>query len=126
MQRKDLQCLCQIMSQGGVNRLRVLLALELSLIDPNQLLPAAGIFAKAVVGDPVKPGVELRLAAKAADVLVSAHKSLLREVVRQSQVRARELPEQPAHRRLMAPNEFSKGMLIVIDKDAGDEVGIGQ
>jgi hypothetical protein len=106
--------------------LRIVLCLELGLVDSDQFLALARVLAKAVVGNPIKPGREFCLAAKAADVSVSAQESFLGEIVRQREIVARELAQQTAHGRLMIANELGKSVVIIIDKDAGDEVGIGE
>jgi len=46
----------QVVFQAGIDSLRILLGLQLSFIDANQLFPAAGILSKTVVSNPVKPG----------------------------------------------------------------------
>jgi hypothetical protein len=98
----------------------------LFFINPDQFLPAAGVLAKTVVGDPVKPGRETCLAPKTTDMFVSAQKSFLSEIIGQCDIGAGELSKQTAHGRLMPPNQFSKCMLVVINKNSGDEVSIGQ
>ena len=125
MQREQLQCLCEIMSQGGVNRLRILFGLELRFINPDQFLPFACFFAEAVVGDAIKPGGKFRFPAKAANIFKGFEKRFLTEVIGRRGVAASELPKQTAHGRLMAPNEFREGMLVVLEKDSGDEICIG-
>jgi len=60
--------------------------LELFLIDSHKFLPAARIFSKTIVGDPVKPRGKARFAAKTPDVLVSAQEGLLSEVICESNV----------------------------------------
>lgn len=113
------------MAESGIDRLRIVFRLQLSFIDANQLLSFPGLFAEAIVGDPIKPGRETGFAAKAPEVLVSAQKSLLREIVRERNIGANELPEQTSHARLMISHQLGKGMVVVIDKDTGDEVCIG-
>ncbi len=106
--------------------MRILFRLELRFIDSHQLLPAARVFAKAVVGNAVKPGREPRFAAEAADVFVGLEKRFLRQVIRERRIGPSELPEQTSHRGLMPPHEFGEGVMIVIEKDSGDEVCIRQ
>jgi hypothetical protein len=94
-------------------------------IDSDQLLPAAGILAKTIVGDSIKPGGEFRFAAEPADVFVSANKSVLGQIVRKRKVAAGELAQQTAHARLMPTDQLAKSVLVVIDKNSGDKSCIG-
>ena len=116
----------KIMSQTGIDCLRIVLCLQLRVIDAHKLFAAARILAKTIVGNAVKPCGKLRFPTKAANVLVSAEKSLLRQIVCQSDVRARELAKQPAHARLMPPHQFAERVLIVITKNSRDEVRISE
>ena len=125
VERKNLKSLREIMSESGIDGLGIVFRLQLSFIDANQLLSFAGLFAETVVGDPIKPGRKTGFAAKAAEVLVSAQKGFLREIVRQRNIGADQGPEQTSHARLMISHQFRKGMVVVIDKNTGDEVCIG-
>jgi hypothetical protein len=102
-----------------------MLGLQLSFINANELFSFAGFFAETVVGDPVEPGRKARFSAKAAEVFVSAQKRLLREIVRERNIGANELAEQTSHARLMISHQLRKGVVIIIEKNAGDEVCIG-
>ena len=104
--------------------MRIMLCLELSFVDPHQFLPLAGVLTEAVIGDTIKPGREFRLAAKASEIFVGAQKRFLSEVVRQSNVASRELPQKTADSGLVVTDQFSEGVMIVIEKDAGDEISI--
>jgi len=115
----------QIVAKSGVGGLRVMFSLQLSFINANELLSFAGLFAEAIVSDPVKPGRKTRFAAKAAEILVSSEKGFLRQIVRKRDVGADELAEQTSHTRLMISHQFRKGMVVVIEKNASDEVCIG-
>jgi hypothetical protein len=115
----------EIVAQSRVGRLRIMFALQLSFIDANKLFSFAGFFAKTIVGDPVKPGRKTRFPAKAAKVFVCAQEGLLREIVRKRDVAADELAKQTSHARLMIPDQLRKGVVVVIKKNAGDEVCIG-
>jgi hypothetical protein len=122
---KKLKSVSEIMSESGIDGLRIVFRLQLSFIDANQLLSFAGLFTETVVGDSIKPGRKTGFTAKAAEVLVSAQKSFLREVVGERNIGANQRPEQTSHARLMISHQFRKGMVVVIDKNAGDEVCIG-
>lgn len=116
----------EIVAQSGVGRLRILLGLQLSFIDANELLSFAGFFAETVVSDPVEPGRKARFPAKAAEVFIGAQKGLLREIVRERDIGTDELAEQTSHARLMIPHQLRKGVVVVIEKNAGDQVCIGE
>jgi hypothetical protein len=120
-----LECLREIMSQRGIDCVRIAFRLEDRLINADEFLPLARIFPEAVVSDTVKPGGKFRFAAKAADVFISLNERLLREIVGQGEIVARELAEQTAHDRLMTAHEFSEGMVIILKKNSCDKVGIG-
>ncbi len=100
--------------------------LKVLFVDAHKFLPAACVFSKTIVGDPIKPRGKARFAAKAANVLIGAQEGLLRQIVREGNVRSRELTQQPAHGGLVAPDQLTEGMLIVIDKNSGDQVCISQ
>ena len=125
MEGKQLESVSEIMSESGIDSLRVMFGLELSFIDDNQLLSFAGLFAKTVVSDPVKPGRKTSLAPKAAKIFVSAQKGFLREIVRERNIGPDQLAEQTWHGRLMVSYQFGEGMVVIIDKNASDEVCIG-
>ena len=125
MQREQLEGVREILAQSGVGRLWVMLRFQLSFIDANQLFSFAGFFAEAVVSDPVEPGGKARFSAKTAEVFVSAQKRLLREIVRERNIGADELAEQTSHARLMISHQLRKGVVVIIEKNAGDEVCIG-
>ena len=84
-------------------------------IDADELFPFPRVFSKSVVGDSIKPGGETRFAAEAADVLVSAKKSFLGEIVGQGSIGSRKLAEQTSHARLMIPNQFGECVVIIIE-----------
>ncbi len=113
------------MSKSGIDRLRILFGFQLSFIDANKLLSCAGLFAKTIIGDSIKPGREAGLSAKAAEVFVGAQKRFLREIVRERNIGADQLAEQTSHARLMIPHQLGEGMVVVIDKNTSDEVCIG-
>ena len=49
----------------------------------------------------------------------------LSQIVRERDISSDELAEQTAHARLMISHQFREGMVIIIEKNAGDEVCIG-
>src|SRR2546430_12503862 len=108
------------MFQTRIDNLRVRLGLELRFIDPDQFLAAAGVFAKTIVGDAIKPGGKTRFAAKAADMFVSAQKCFLGQIVGQGNVGAGKLSKQTAYSGLMTSHQFAECMLVIIDKNSRD------
>jgi hypothetical protein len=122
---KQLEGVIEIMAKRGIDSLGIMFPFQLSFIDANQFLSFTSFFPKAIIGDPVKPGGETRLPAEAAQILVGAQKSLLREIVRERNIGADELPEQAPDARLMIPDQFPKGVVIIIDENASDEICIG-
>jgi hypothetical protein len=113
-------------SQTRIDHLRIALGLELFFVNSHQLLPAARIFSKAIVGNPVKPRREARFPAKTADVFIGAQEGLLRQIVCESDVRPSKLTEQTAHGGLMASNQLTESVLVIIDKNSCDQVCISQ
>ena len=116
----------EIMAESGIDGLRIMFRLQLSFIDANELLSFAGLLAETIVSDPIKPGRETGLAAKAAKIFVSAQKGFLREIVRQRNIGANQLAEQTSHARLMISHQLGEGVVVVIDKNTSDEVCIGE
>ena len=113
------------MSESGIDRLRIMFGLKLSFIDANEFLSFPRFFPKTVVGNPIEPGRKTRFTAEAAEVLVGLEKSFLREVVRKRDIRPDKVTEQTSHARLMVPDQLGKGVMVVIDKNARNEVCIG-
>jgi hypothetical protein len=120
-----LEGMGEIVAQSRVGCLRIMLRLQLSFIDANELFSFTGFFAETVVSDSVEPGRKARFPAKAAEVFVGAQERLLREIVGEREISPHELAEQTSHARLMISHQFRKGVMIVIEKNAGDEVCIG-
>jgi hypothetical protein len=125
VQRQQLEGVREIVAQSGIGCLRIMFALQLSFIDANELFSFAGFLAETIVGDPVKPGRKARFPAKAAEVFVRAQKRFLREIVRERNIAPDELAEQTSDAGLMISHQLRKGVVIVIEKNAGDEVCIG-
>jgi hypothetical protein len=115
----------KIVSKSGIGRLWIMFRLKLSFINANELLSFAGLFPEAIVSDTVEPGRKTRLSAEASEILVGAQKRFLREVVRERDIGADELAQQTSHARLMISHQLGKGMVVIIEKNAGDEVCIG-
>jgi hypothetical protein len=120
-----LESVREIVAQGGIGRLRIMLAFQLSFINANELFSFPGFLAETIVGDPVKPGGKTRFPAEAAEVLGSPQKRPLRKIVRERNIGADELAEQTSHARLMISHQLRKGVVVIIEKNAGDEVCIG-
>ncbi len=125
MERKQLEGVRKIVAQSRVGRMRIMLGFQLSFIDANQLFSFAGFLAETIIGNPVEPGRKARLPAKAPKIFVRAEEGLLREIVRERDIGADELAEQASHARLMIPHQLRKGVVVVIEKNAGDEICIG-
>jgi hypothetical protein len=125
VERERLEGLCEIMAQSGVGRLRIILGLQLSFINANKLFSLARFFPETIISDPVKPGRKTRFPAKTAEVLVGSEKGFLREIVRKRYVGANQLPKQTSHGRLMIPDQLRKGVVVIIEKNACNEVCIG-
>jgi hypothetical protein len=100
--------------------------LDLFLVDSHKFLPPSRIFSKTIVSDSVKPRRKACFAAKAANVFIRAQEGLLRQIVRQSNVRSSKLTEQTAHGGLMPSNQLTESVLVVIDKNSRDKVRISQ
>ena len=113
------------MAESGVDGLRIVFRRELSFIDANQLLSFPRFFPETVVGDPIEPGRKTRFAAEAAQVLVSLEKGFLRQVVRERDICPNQMAEQTSNARLMIPDQLRKGVVVVINKNARNEVCIG-
>ena len=125
MDGKQFESARKIMAESGIDGLRIVFGFQLSFIDANQLLPFPRLFPETIVGNPVKPGRKTRFTAEAAQVFVSPQKRLLSEVVRQRNIRPDQIAEQTPHGRLMIPDQFRKGVVVVINKNARNEVCIG-
>jgi hypothetical protein len=121
---KQFESAGEIMSESGINGLRIMFGLQLSFIDANEFLSFPRFFPETIVGDPVKPGRKTRFAAKAPKILVSPEKSLLRQIVGQSNVAPHQIPEQTPDARLMIPDQLRKRVVVVINKDTCNEVCI--
>ncbi len=124
MDGKQFESAREIMSESGIDRLWIVFGLELSFIDANEFLSFPRFFPVTVVGDPVKPGGKTRFAAKAAQVPVGAQKRFLRQVIGEGNVRANQLAEETPDTRLMIPDQLGKGVVVVINKNARNEVCI--
>ena len=122
---KQFESACEIMSESGINGLRIVFGLQLSFVDANEFLSFPRFFPETIVGNPVKPGRKTRLAAEAPQVFVSAEKSLLREIVGQGDVAPDQVPEQTSDTRLVIPDQLRKRVVVVINKNACNEICIG-
>jgi hypothetical protein len=102
------------------------LCLQLLFIDPDQLFAFAGILAENVVSDSIKPRGEFRFASESPNVFVSPKESLQGEIDGQFQVGSHQQAQKTAHRRLMAANQLAKSVLVTINNNSREQVGIGQ
>ena len=125
MDGKQLQSAREIMAESGIDGLRVLFRFQSSFIDANQFFSFPRFFPETIVGNPIKPGRKTGFAAEAAEVLVGPQKRFLRQIVRERDIGADQLTEHTSHTRLMIPDQLGKGVVVVIDKNACNEVCIG-
>src|SRR5437764_8188445 len=114
------------MPQTWIDCLRILLSFQLLFIQADEFFAAAHVLPKTIVSDPVKPGRKSRFAAKAPDILVSANKSFLRQIISQRNICAGELPKQATYCRLVPAHEFAERVLVLIDKNSRDECRISE
>jgi len=120
-----LKSLREIMSESGIDGLRIVFRFQLSFIDANQLLSFARFFPETIVGNPIQPGRKTGFPAKAAQVFVGPQKRFLRQIVRERNIGADQLAEKTSHTRLMIPHQFRESVVVVINKNACNEIGIG-
>jgi len=59
-------------------------------------------------------------------MLPGADERFLRQVIRQMRITARHSSQKRAHWGLIAPDQFAEGVLVVIEQDASDEIGISK
>ena len=125
MDGKQFESAREIMAKSGIDGLRIVFGLQLSFIDANELLSFPRFLPETVVGNPVKPGRKPRLPAEASEVLINTQKCLLRKIVRKREIAPNELAEHPSHTRLVISHQLGKSVVVIIDKNASDEVCIG-
>ena len=125
MNGKQFESACKIMAKSGINGLGIVFCLELSFVDANEFLSFPRFFPETVVSDPIKPGRKTRFAAEAPQVFVGAQKSFLGQVVREGDVGSDQIAEQTPDSGLVIPDQLRKSVVVVINKDAGNEVCIG-
>jgi hypothetical protein len=125
MDGKQLESAREIMAECGIDGLRIVFGFQLSFIDANELLSFARFFPETIVGNPIQPGRKTRFAAETAEVLVGPQKRFLRQIVRERNIGADQLAEQTSHTRLMIPHQFREGVVVVINKNACNEICIG-
>jgi hypothetical protein len=90
----------------------------------GELRPAPGI-APAIVRDAEDPGEERRPAAKTRETAVSLHERFLRQIVGQSVILVRQVPQKTANRGVVAAHEFAKRRVIIAGDRAGDKLRSG-
>lgn len=113
------------MAKSRVNCLWIMFGLQLSFINANELLPFSRFLPETVVGNSIKPGRKTRLPAEAAQVFVSPKKRLLGEIVGERDVCPDEIAEETSDARLMIPNQLRESVVVVVNKNARNEVCIG-
>src|SRR5205085_11114111 len=123
--RKRFESASEIMSESGIDGLRIVFGFELSFIDANELLSFSRFLTKTIVGDPVKPGRKSRFAAEAPEIYVGFKKSFLRQIVGERDIRPDQIAKQTSHTRLVIPDQLRKSVVVVIKKNACNEVSIG-
>jgi hypothetical protein len=96
----------------------------LFLIDADKFFAPPRVLSKAIICDPIKPCGKTGFATKAADVFVSSQESFLREIIGKRNIGSGELAQHTAHTRLMPSNQLPEGMLIVVNKNSGNEICI--
>ncbi|HEX4641398.1 MAG TPA: hypothetical protein VH252_08425 [Chthoniobacterales bacterium] len=126
MDGKQFESASEIMSECGIDGLRVVFGFQLSFIDANQFLSFPGFLPETVIGDPVKPGGETRFPAEAPEVFVGTEKGFLREIVGQGDIAPDQIAEQTSDTRLVIPDQLRKRVVVVINKNACNEVCISQ
>ena len=126
MDRKQFESASEIMAESGIDGLRIVFGFQLSFIDANELLSFSRFFPETIVGEPVKPGRKSRFTAEGAEVFIGPQKRFLREIVRERNIGADQLAEQTSHTRLVIPDQLREGVMVVIDKNAGNEICIGE
>jgi hypothetical protein len=114
----------KIMPQTGIDSLWIMLRLQLFVVHTDDLFAFAGVLAKTVVSNSVKPRGKPRFAAKTPDVLVRTNEGFLCEIVSQGNIGACELAQQTAHGGLMPSHKLAERVLIVISKNSRDKVRI--
>ena len=125
MHGKQLESAREIMAESGIDGLRIIFRFQPSFIDANQFFSFPRFFPETIVGDPVKPGRKTRFATEAPEIFVSPQKGLLRQIVRERNVGADQLAQQTSDTRLVIPDQLRKGVVVVINKNARNEVCIG-
>ena len=83
-------------------------------INSDKFLTATRVFSKRIVGNSIEPCGKTRFAAKAADVLVSAQKCLLGEIVRKRKIRSGELAKQTPHAGLMPSDQLAESGRVAL------------
>ena len=123
--RKRFESASEIMSESGIDGLRIVFGFQLSFIDANELLSFSRFFPETIVGDPVKPGRKSRFTAEAAQVFVGFKKSFLRQIIGERDIGPDQIAKQTSHTRLVIPDQLRKSVVVVINKNACNEVSIG-
>ncbi len=116
----------EIVPQSRIDHPRIGLRFQLSFVNSDQFFALARVLTKEVVGNAKEPGRELRFASEAPDVFVGADERFLRQVVGQFDVAPGKLAQETAYGRLMPADQLAKSVLVSMNKDAREQVRIGQ
>ena len=123
--RKQFESASEIMSESGIDGLRIVFGFQLSFVDANELLSFSRFLAKTIVGDPVKPGRKSRFTAEAAQVFVGFKKRFLRQIIGERDIGPDQIAKQTSHTRMVIPDQLRKSVVVVIKKNACKEISIG-
>ena len=113
------------MAESGIDGLRIIFRFQPSFIDANQFFSFPRFLPETIVGNPIKPGRKTGFPTETAEVPVGPQKRFLREIVRKRNIGPNQLAEQASHTRLMIPDQFREGVVVVINKNACNEICIG-
>ena len=122
---KQFESAGEIMSESGIDGLRIVFGFQLSFVDANKFLSFPRFFPETIVGDPVKPGRKSRFTAEAAQVFVGFKKRFLRQIIGERDIGPDQIAKQTSHTRLMIADQLREGVMVVINKNACNEVSIG-
>lgn len=114
------------MAESRIDSLRIMFGFQLSFIDANQFFSFPRFFPETIVGDPIKPRRKTGFAAETAEVFVGPQKRFLREIVRERNIGTNQVAEETSNSRLVIAHQLRKGVVVVINKNACDEICIGK
>lgn len=115
------EVVCEVEPSAGRRRVVGMVAVEFVMF----ALTALSV-APVIVGDAEEPSGECRRATELWEVAVGGDEGVLRKIVGEGGVAAREVTEEVAHAGLMPKDEFAEGRAIVMRNGAADELGVGK